>query len=151
MEIPIVGAEEFAKTSRCGATKRQRYGIWIDAIQPEVLPWVKENLAIPEAAPGGILSVKAIDIAKALGPRFEDKSETTIYWNLRFAFYLDGIFVSSTGHAQINPKTNEPYMVLQFRWAKPGDKLSADQTAYLEQYEKGGTVDDPNAKVCKPT
>ncbi len=131
MEIPLQGAEVLRERARCGQTKHQKYGTYLNVLEekPEILAFLLEKI---DENPRGEILVKAVDMAPAMGPNFEKLGETALHWGLKFSLFTHGIFVSTTKSKEINPKTNDGYLLLRLRRAKAGDVLSEGLTKYLE-------------------
>lgn len=131
MDIPIQDTSVLKRGSECGQTKHQKYGAYLDALKdhPDVVPYLLNK--IDESSNGEIL-VKAVDIAKELGPYFEKLGETAIGWGLKFALFTEGIFVATTKSKDINPSTGQGYMLLRMRRPKHDDVLSEGLRKYLE-------------------
>jgi hypothetical protein len=131
MNIPIQEATVLRERAKCGQTKHQKYGTYLDALKehPDILPYLFEQI---DKNPNGEILVKAVDMAPALGPNFEKLGETAIHWGLKFSLFTHGIFVSTTKSRDINPKTNDGYLLLRLRRAKAGDVLSEGLAKYLE-------------------
>jgi hypothetical protein len=131
MDIPIQDTSVLRAGSGCGQTKRQKYGAYLDALKeyPEVVTYLLDNI---DKNPNKEILVKAVDIAKELGPYFEKLGETAIGWGLKFALFTHGIFVSTTKSKEINPNTGQGYMLLRMRRPKHDDVLSEGQRKYLE-------------------
>jgi hypothetical protein len=131
MNIPIQETTMIRQRAGCGQTKHQKYGAYIDILKErnEVVPYLLENI---DKSPNGEILIKAVDIAKDLGPYFEKLGETAIGWGLKFAFFNHGIFLSTTKSKEINPDTGEGYMLLRLRRPKHDDVLSEGLRKYLE-------------------
>lgn len=131
MNIPIQEASTIKEKSGCGQTKHQKYGAYIDALREhqDIVPYLLNNI---DANPNGEILVKAVDIAKELGPYFEKLGETAIGWGLKFALFTEGIFISTTKSKEINPATGEGYMLLRMRRPKHDDVLSEGMRKYIE-------------------
>ena len=131
MEIPIQDVSTIKAKAGCGQTKHQKYGTYLSVLEekPEILTYLFEQ--IDKNQTGEIL-VKALDMAPAMGTHFEKLGETALHWGLKFALFTHGIFVSTTKSKEINPKTNDSYLLLRLRRAKAGDVLSEGLTKYLE-------------------
>jgi hypothetical protein len=131
MNIPIQETTVLRERSGCGQTKHQKYGAYLDALKehPEVVPYLLKNI---DESPNGEILIKAIDIAKELGPYFGKLGETAIGWGLKFALFTEGVFVSTTKSKEINPDTGQGYMLLRMRRPKQDDVLSEGLRKYLE-------------------
>ena len=130
--IPIQDASAVKVGSRCGQTKHQKYGEYIEILaskKAEIVDFLLENI---DKSPNNEILIKAVDIAKELGPRFEKLGENAVHWGLKFALFMHGIFVRTTRAAEINTKTGECYLLLRMRRSKEGDVLSPELTKYLE-------------------
>ena len=69
--IPIQDASAVKVGSRCGQTKHQKYGEYIEILaskKAEIVDFLLENI---DKSPNNEILIKAVDIAKELGPRFE--------------------------------------------------------------------------------
>ena len=131
MEIPLQGAEVLREKAKCGQTKHQKYGSYLDVIKerPDVVQYLLKNI---DESPKKEILVKAVDIAKELGPYFEKLGETAIGWGLKFALFTKGVFVSTTKIKDINPATGQGYILLRMRRPKAEDVLSEGLRKYLE-------------------
>lgn len=131
MLIPLQETTVLRAGSGCGQTKHQKYGAYLDAIKehPDVVPYLLKNI---DENPKKEILIKAVDIAKELGPYFEKLGETAIGWGLKFALFTEGIFVSTTKSKEINPSTGQGYMLLRMRRPKHDDVLSEGLRKYIE-------------------
>jgi hypothetical protein len=129
--IPIQETTVLIPGSGCGQTKHQKYGAYLNALKehPDIIPYLLKNI---DENPNREIIVKALDIAKELGPYFEKLGETAIGWGLKFSLFTEGIFVSTTKSKEINPATGEGYMLLRMRRPKADDVLSEGLRKYLE-------------------
>lgn len=123
VEIPLVSVEE-VQVGR-GKTKGEKYGKYAQAIAPNVR-WLLERI---RESPDGKIRVKVKDIAKVMGADFEKKSDTAIYWGLKFVLFHEGIVVD-TGTAKDKSK------LLVMRQATPDDKLPPSLAKVLEPPEE---------------
>lgn len=142
MNIPIQGTDVLKEKTKCGQTKHQKYGAYLKALEdkPEILVYLLEQI---DKSPGGEILVKAVDMAPEMGSHFEKLGETALHWGLKFALFTHGIFVSTTKSKEINPRTNDGYLLLRLRRAKAGDVLSEGLTKYLEPKDEH----DPDSPV----
>lgn len=124
MAIPLVSIEE-VQIGKGGKTKGEKYGKYAQAIARNV-SWLKEQIAI---SPDDKIRLKVRDIAKVMGPEFEKKSDTAIYWGLKFVLFHEGIVVD-TGTAKDKSK------LLVMRMATPDDKLPPSLSKVLEPPEE---------------
>lgn len=124
MGIPLVTLEE-VQTGRGGKTKGEKYGKYAQAIAKDV-QWLKDQIAV---SPDKKIRVKTRDIAKAMGPEFEKKSDTAIYWGLKFVLFHEGIVVE-TGTARDKSK------LVVMRIATPEDELPPSLAKVLEPAEE---------------
>lgn len=131
MNIPIQDTSVLKERAKCGQTKHQKYGTYLSVLdeKPEILEYLFGKI---DENPSGEILVKALDMATAMGPHFEKLGETALHWGLKFALFTHGIFVATTKSREINPKTNDGYLLLRLRRAKAGDVLSEGLTKYLE-------------------
>lgn len=129
--IPIQDASTVRSRAGCGQTKNQKYGAYLDALEehPDIVPYFLKNI---DENPKGEILVRAVDVAKELGPYFEKLGETAIGWGLKFAFFTHGIFLSTTTDKELNPDTGKGYMLLKLRRPGPKDELSESLRKYLE-------------------
>jgi hypothetical protein len=123
VEIPLVSVEE-VQVGR-GKTKGEKYGKYAQAIAPNVR-WLLDRI---RESPDGKIRVKVKDIAKVMGTDFEKKSDTAIYWGLKFVLFHEGIVVD-TGTAKDKGK------LLVMRQAAPDDKLPPSLAKVLEPPEE---------------
>jgi hypothetical protein len=146
INIPLRSTEDIRIRAHCGKTKHEKYGAYLDVLRehPEIINYLLDSI---DQSKGGEILVRAVDMAKALGSDFEELSETTIYWSMRFALFYYGIWLSTKSDKEINSKTGKNYMLLRMRIAKPDDKLSADQAQYYEAEYK--TEVEEELKVCR--
>jgi len=135
MEIPLQGAEVLREKAKCGQTKHQKYGAYLDVIKerPDVVQYLLKNI---DESPKKEILVKAVDIAKELGPYFTKLGDTAIGWGLKFALFNEGIFISTTKSKELNTDTGQYYMLLRMRRPRPDDVLSEGQRKYLEPPEE---------------
>lgn len=124
MVVPLVPVEEI-QIGRGGKTKGEKYGKYAQSIAKDVL-WLQEQIA---ASPDEKIRVKVKDIANAMGPEFAKKSDTAIYWGLKFVLFHEGIVVD-TGTAKDKSK------LLVMRTATPEDKLPPSLAKVLEPPEE---------------
>ena len=124
MVVPLVSIEE-VQTGRGGKTKGEKYGKYAQSIANDV-PWLKDKI---EESPDKKIRVKSKDIANAMGPEFAKKSDTAIYWGLKFVLFHEGIVVD-TGTAKDKSK------LLVMRTATPEDKLPPSLAKVLEPSEE---------------
>lgn len=129
IEIPILEMSDVKTRSRCGKTKSEKYGAYLRAVDESLITWIFENI---DASPTGKLLIKVVDMAKQLGPEFEQLKETSIFWGLKFALWHHGISCSTTTHKEINPVTRKHYMIIIMRRSKAGDKLPDSLASDLE-------------------
>jgi len=104
-------------------TDQQKYNKYINALieRPDIVAYLKQKI---EESPNKEIIVKAIDVARELGPYFENLRETDLFLGLTYSLFTHGIVVSTTTGKDINPKTGRGCYLLRMRIAKPGDKLS---------------------------
>lgn len=93
--------------------KRKRYPEYAKAISDELLPTIKKGIA---ESKDGMVRIKINDVTKSLGEDFISKSQTTIYWGLKYVLFFEEIVVN-TG----TTKTGEKIFI--FRNKKPGEVL----------------------------
>lgn len=143
--IPIQETSVLKERTKCGQTKHQKYGTYISVLdeKPAILEYLLGKI---DENPSGEILVKALDMAPAMGPHFEKLGETALHWGLKFALFTHGIFVSTTKSREINPKTNDGYLLLRLRRAKAGDVLSEGLAKYLEP--SGEPDQDNPAEQC---
>lgn len=124
MVVPLVSIEE-VQVGRGGKTKGEKYGKYAQAIASQV-QWFKDRI---KESPDGKIRAKGRDVAKAMGPEFEKKSDKAIYWGLKFVLFHEGIVVT-TG------KAKDGAMLLVMRYATPEDKLPPSLAQVLEPSEE---------------
>lgn len=124
MVIPLVSVEE-VQTGRGVKTKGEKYGKYAQAIAKDV-SWIKEQIAI---SPDKKIRLKTRDVAGEMGFDFEKKSDTAIYWALKFVLFHEGIVVDS-GTAKDKSK------LLVMRMATADDKLPPSLAKVLEPPEE---------------
>ena len=124
MVVPLVSVEE-VQTGRGGKTKGEKYGKYAQSIAKDVT-WLKEQI---DDSPDKKIRVKSRDIASAMGHEFAKKSDTAIYWGLKFVLFHEGIVVD-TGTAKDKSK------LLVMRMATPEDKLPPSLAKVLEPSEE---------------
>ncbi len=123
MVVPLVSIEE-VQTGRGGKTKGEKYGKYAQSIAKDVM-WLKEQIA---ESPDKKIRLKVRDIANTMGGEFAKKSDTAIYWGLKFVLFHEGIVVD-TGTAKDKSK------LLVMRTATPEDKLPPSLAKVLEPPE----------------
>lgn len=98
VEVQLVPIEE-VQVGRGTKTKGEKYGKYAQAIA-KLVPWIKEQIA---KSADGKIRIRSKDIAKEMGLEFEKKSDTAIYWGLKFVLFHEGIVVD-TGTAKDRSK-----------------------------------------------
>lgn len=98
MAVPLVSIEE-VQTGRGGKTKGEKYGKYAQSIAKDVI-WLKDQIA---ESPDKKIRIKVRDMANAMGGEFIKKSDTAIYWGLKFVLFHEGIVVD-TGTAKDKSK-----------------------------------------------
>lgn len=124
MAVPLVSIEE-VQTGRGGKTKGEKYGKYAQAVAKDVI-WLKDQIA---ASPDEKIRLKVRDMANAMGGDFAKKSDTAIYWGLKFVLFHEGIVVD-TGTAKDKSK------LLVMRTATADDKLPPSLAKVLEPSEE---------------
>lgn len=124
MAVPLVSIEE-VQTGRGGKTKGEKYGKYAQSIAKDVM-WLKDQIA---ESPDKKIRIKVRDMANAMGGEFVKKSDTAIYWGLKFVLFHEGIVVD-TGTAKDKSK------LLVMRTATPEDKLPPSLAKVLEPPEE---------------
>jgi len=124
MVVPLVSVEE-VQTGRGGKTKGEKYGKYAQSIAKDV-SWLKEQIA---ESPDEKIRIKVRDMANAMGGDFVKKSDTAIYWGLKFVLFHEGMVVD-TGTAKDKSK------LLVMRTATPEDKLPPSLAKVLEPAEE---------------
>ena len=124
MAVPFVSIEE-VQTGRGGKTKGEKYGKYAQSIAKDVA-WLKEQI---DESSDKKIRIKSRDIANAMGPEFAKKSDTAIYWGLKFVLFHEGIVVD-TGTAKDKSK------LLVMRRGTPDDKLPPSLAKVLEPSEE---------------
>ena len=124
MVVPLVSIEE-VQTGRGGKTKGEKYGKYAQSIAKDVT-WFKDQIL---ESPGKKIRLKVRDMANAMGPEFAKKSDTAIYWGLKFVLFHEGIVVD-TGTAKDRSK------LLVMRTGTPEDKLPPSLAKVLEPSEE---------------
>lgn len=124
MVVPLVSVEE-VQTGRGGKTKGEKYGKYAQSIAKDVI-WLKEQIA---TSPDEKIRVKVRDMAQAMGGDFVKKSDTAIYWGLKFVLFHEGIVVD-TGTAKDRSK------LLVMRMSTLDDKLPPSLAKVLEPPEE---------------
>lgn len=124
MAVPLVSIEE-VQTGRGGKTKGEKYGKYAQSIAKDVI-WLKDQIA---ASPDEKIRIKVRDMANAMGGDFAKKSDTAIYWGLKFVLFHEGIVVD-TGTAKDKSK------LLVMRTATADDKLPPSLSKVLEPPEE---------------
>ncbi len=124
MVVPLVSVEE-VQTGRGGKTKGEKYGKYAQSVAKDV-QWLKDRI---QESPDGKIRVKIRDMAKSMGPEFDKKSDTAIYWGLKFVLFHEGIVVD-TGTAKDKSK------LLVMRNGTPDDKLPPSLAKVLEPPEE---------------
>lgn len=124
MAVPLVSIEE-VQTGRGGKTKGEKYGKYAQSIAKDVM-WLKDQIA---ESPDKKIRIKVRDMANAMGGDFVKKSDTAIYWGLKFVLFHEGIVVD-TGTAKDKSK------LLVMRTGTPEDKLPPSLSKVLEPPEE---------------
>lgn len=124
MAVPLVSIEE-VQTGRGGKTKGEKYGKYAQAIAKDVM-WLKDQIG---ESTDKKIRLKVRDIANAMGGDFAKKSDTAIYWGLKFVLFHEGIVVD-TGTAKDKSK------LLVMRTATAEDKLPPSLAKVLEPPEE---------------
>ena len=124
MVVPLVSIEE-VQTGRGGKTKGEKYGKYAQAVAKDVA-WLKDQI---DTSPDKKIRIKSRDIANVMGPEFAKKSDTAIYWGLKFVLFHEGIVVD-TGTAKDKSK------LLVMRRGTPDDKLPPSLAKVLEPSEE---------------
>lgn len=123
MVIPLIKPEQVLV--KRGKTKGEKYAKYAEAISP-LLGWIRENI---EKSLDGKIRVRIKDISKEMGPEFEKKSDTAIYWGLKYVLFQDGLVVE-TGSSIAREK------LLIIRKGTPEDKLPPSLVRALEPPEE---------------
>jgi hypothetical protein len=124
MAVPLVSIEE-VQTGRGGKTKGEKYGKYAQAVAKDVA-WLKEQIV---ESPDKKIRLKVRDMANAMGGDFSKKSDTAIYWGLKFVLFHEGVVVD-TGTAKDKSK------LLVMRTATPEDELPPSLAKVLEPPEE---------------
>jgi hypothetical protein len=124
MSVPLISIDEVQK-GRGGKTKGEKYAKYAQSIAKDVA-WLKEQISISSDKK---IRLKVRDIASSMGPEFAKKSDTAIYWGLKFVLFHEGIVVD-TGTAKDKSK------LLVMRYALPDDKLPPSLAKVLEPPEE---------------
>lgn len=95
-----------------GGVKKKRYGKYAQAISDHI-GWIKERITNSQ---DGIVTIKIRELAKKMGPEFEKKDVTSVYWALKYILFYEG-FVVDMGTQEEGEK------VLKIRIRKSEDKL----------------------------
>lgn len=92
-------------------TKVNKYENYKDTLRerPDIVQYILKQI---DENPVGSVFLRAVDIRKELGPKFEKVEEENIYWGLKVGLSDYGIFVSKYMSKDINPKTNQRYVLL---------------------------------------
>ena len=90
MPIPLVDEQDVKSKSRSG--NGIKYGKYSDAISSQ-LEFLKEGIAKE-----GTIRLKIRDVARAMGKDFERKSDTAIYWGLKYALFKEDIVTDLGAH-----------------------------------------------------
>ena len=92
-------------------TKINKYENYKEALRehPDVVKYILEQI---DGHPIGSVFIRAVDVRNALGPNFENVGEESIYWGLKVALSDYGIFASKYMSKEINPETNQRYILL---------------------------------------
>lgn len=124
MAIPLVSVEE-VQIGKGVRTKGEKYGKYAQAIAKDVA-WLKEQIAM---SPDKKIRMKVRDIADVMGPDFVRKSDTAIYWALKFVLFHEGMVVDPGA-------TIDKNKLLVMRMATPEDKLPPSLAKILEPPEE---------------
>lgn len=98
-------------------TKVNKYGNYKEALRehPDIVQYILKQI---DEQPIGSVFVRATDMRAALGPNFKNIGEEAIYWGLKVALSDYGIFASKYMSKDINPETNQRYILLSIVRAK---------------------------------
>ncbi len=116
-------------TSPITETDQQKYNKYINALieRPDIIAYLKQKI---EESSNKEIIVKVTDVARELGPYFENLKETDLFLGLTYSLFIHGIVVSTITGKEINPKTGKGCYLLRMRNATPEDKLP---TKYFEK------------------
>jgi len=92
--------------------KKERYGKYAQAISGHIT-WIKERIANSQ---DGIVTIKVKELARKMGSDFEKKSDTSIYWALKYVLFYEGIIVDMGTH-------DDGEKILKMRTKVAGDEL----------------------------
>lgn len=136
MSIPLVESTEVKAHGGHGKghTKGEKYGKYAIAISPH-LPWLKENI---DTSKDGYIRIKTTDIAEAM--KIPKKSDTAIYWGLKYVLFNEGIVVETATH-----KDNS--QILTMRFATTEDRLPPSLSKYIDKEDKD--LEEPDTEDTK--
>lgn len=92
--------------------KKERYGKYAQAISAHIT-WIRERITNSQ---DGTVTIKVKELARKMGPDFEKKNETTIYWALKYVLFYEGIIVDMGTH-------DDGEKILKMRTKIAGDEL----------------------------
>jgi predicted type IV restriction endonuclease/RNA polymerase subunit RPABC4/transcription elongation factor Spt4 len=111
--------------------KGERYGKYKTAIVP-IIPWIKKQI---NSNNDGIARVKISDMTKVMGSEFEKKSNTSIYWGLKYTLFEYDVIVDMCTH--------DGDKLLVMRTRANDDELPPSLAQHLEdkEYDPGEETD----------
>jgi hypothetical protein len=83
--------------------RRKQYAEICDAIE-KVVPRLKKEIDEKK-----MIYVNARDLAKEMGPKFQDKHPVNFYWGTKFCLWDSGIYVGA------KTKDHEPILIMRAR------------------------------------
>lgn len=101
---------------------KRKYGKYARAIS-KLTPWLYEHI---NQSPDKKIIVKIRDIAKEMGSEFEKKSDSAIYWGVKYVLFHEGIVVDIG-----TSKKDERMLVMRIR--NEEDQLPPSLKKYVER------------------
>jgi len=102
--------------------EKKRFGKYAQAVT-KLIPWLYESI---DQSNDKKIRIRLRDIVREMGPEFEKKSNSAIYWGIKFVLFNEGIIVD-TGSSQ-----KDEYMLVMRR-RKEEDQLPSSLKKYIEE------------------
>lgn len=101
---------------------KKRFGKYARAMT-KLVPWLYDSI---DQSCDKQIRIRLRDIAKEMGSEFEKKSNSAIYWGIKFVLFNEGIIVD-TGNSQ-----KDEYMLVMRR-RREQDQLPSSLKKYIEE------------------
>ena len=139
LDVELIGAEEVRVKGRI-EKKRKGYKKYNDAVNRiNLVGWIKEEIA---RRPDRIIVVKIDDVAKEMGPEFENAGYPVMYQALKVILFQNGIFLSMATH-----KDGDKTFVL--REVREGDELAPSYSLIKNRIKQEEILDKEEKKRRK--